>query len=158
MKKIWYAIQNFFLKINNLIVWFPVIWEDQQFDHDYLLRILRKKLFLMEQFQRSSDAQHLYALKDAESIHVATSTLDRLISCNYLEEYLEEYYSQYPDRDWLKFKESEDHPGYSELYDEMTPEQSELYMKCTGLARKMEDEDYNFLFDHLKAHIREWWD
>lgn len=36
--------------IHNLIIWFPIIWKDRQWDYRYLFDIMIKKLELMEKF------------------------------------------------------------------------------------------------------------
>jgi len=147
MKTIWYYIRQIFQSLNNLIVWFPIIWNDRQWDDDYILFILRKKFIMMESFYRSPKAHHLYALKDAENIHVAISVLDRMISHNYLDESLQEFYEAgYTLKDIPLEKLGQDEEAIN------------LFRKCGKRADQMEEEDFDFLFEHLREHIRDWWD
>jgi len=139
MKNIWYHIRQFFQSVNNLIIWFPIIFKDRQWDDFYFFEIMRKKLFLMEQFYRGPKAHHLNALRDAENIHIAVTTLDRMQSMNYLEEELLAYYAEYDEL-----------PGFDEL--EKDSEKSNLFGKCGRKANSTEQEDYDFLFDHLCPH------
>ena len=41
--------RNIITGIRNLVVWFPVIWRDRQYDHYYLERIVLHKITLMRQ-------------------------------------------------------------------------------------------------------------
>lgn len=42
-----WRIREFFRSIKNLIVWFPVIWKDRQWDSWYIEELLLKKITLM---------------------------------------------------------------------------------------------------------------
>ncbi len=42
--------------ILNLIIWFPIIWNDRQWDHYYLLRMFEKKLKLMSKYHKTEHA------------------------------------------------------------------------------------------------------
>ena len=160
MKNILYHIKQFMQSVQNLILWFPLIWNDRQWDDDYFLMMIRKKLERMELFYRSSKAHHLYALSDAENIHKVVSVLDRILDHNYLEHAMQEngWYEKYSEYDWeIKTKPTED-PNYVEWVDTMTPEQNELFLKCGRDADNNEVNDFIFVFEFLRDHIREWWD
>jgi hypothetical protein len=36
--------RNFWYGIRNLIYWFPVIWKDRHWDHDFIMKIVHHKL------------------------------------------------------------------------------------------------------------------
>jgi len=158
MKIIWYNFKQFIQNINNLIYWFPVIWKDRQWDNYYFLEIMRKKLIIMEKFYRSPKAHSMDSKKDADNILTAIKTLDRMISESYLTESLQEFDEMYPDYDWeMKFIPIEG-TDLEEWTDSMTPVQTLLYRKCSDRAHKNEEEDYDFLFKHLRDHVQDWWD
>ena len=50
-----------------------------------------------------------------------------------------------------EFKESEDHPGCVELVDNYTPEEKELQSKVFDLARKLETDEWDELWDIFKG-------
>lgn len=158
MKSLLYSVKQFVQNINNLIEWFPVIWRDRQWDDYYFFFIIRKKLIMMERFYRGPKAHHLYALNDAQNIHAAILTLDRIIENNYLHEALEKFYDIYPNYDWEIKTEPTDNPNYVRWVDTMSEEQIELFRQCGKNADKAEQEDYDFLFKHLREHAQEWWD
>lgn len=83
--KIW-KVQSFFKDlisiprqiyygIHNLIVWFPVIWNDSQWDYCYMLEIMIKKMQLMEDFFNSDNAYSQDAKLYAEEIKKAKEEL-----------------------------------------------------------------------------------
>jgi len=52
--KDWFKYNQFSQGIQNLIRWFPIIWNDRNFDYSYLLTLLSKKLeFKIELFKES---------------------------------------------------------------------------------------------------------
>ena len=55
-------LDNFCTGIKNLIVWLPVIWNDRQWDYAYFLKLMDKKLDLMETAFRA------YSKKDSNVI------------------------------------------------------------------------------------------
>jgi hypothetical protein len=62
--------------IKNLIVWFPVIWEDRQYDYAFMFAIFEKKLELMEK-----DTYNWFSLgteKDRKRIKTAKILCKRL--------------------------------------------------------------------------------
>ena len=68
----------------NLVVWFPIIWQDRWWDHSFLYSILRFKLLLMEEGfrKRGHTVNHL---KDAHNIKICKLLLDRLINDAYID-------------------------------------------------------------------------
>jgi hypothetical protein len=137
-----------------------VLWQSFEWDYVYLLKIIKKKLELMEDFYlHSEQAYSLDAEKTADNIRESIIILDRLINCDYLDVALEKFVEKYPDYTWeIKTKPSEDHPGCDELIDDMDEEQHNLFMECSENAEIMETQDYKNFFDLLNANIRSWWD
>ena len=48
MKNIKYNIKQFTHNIHNLIYWFPIIWNDYDWDYIFMLKIMRHKLNSMQ--------------------------------------------------------------------------------------------------------------
>ena len=70
--------------IKNLIVWFPVIWKDRQWDQSYLYLIMIKKLELMEKFFNSDDCHIADWKLVRDEIRYAKEALIRLEKDNYI--------------------------------------------------------------------------
>lgn len=47
-----WRLRELFRSIKNLIVWFPIIWKDRQWDSWYIEELLLKKLFLMRDYHQ----------------------------------------------------------------------------------------------------------
>lgn len=156
-----FRIKRFYRKIKNILSWMPILWQSYEWDYVYFLKIIKKKLELMEDFYlHSEQAYSLDSDKTAEDIREAITILDRMIECDYLSVALEKFDEKYPDYEWGKFetKPSEDHPGTSVLVDDMTQEQHELFRECGKISDEMENLDYEAFFNFLKDRLRFWWD
>ena len=70
--------------VKNLITWFPVIWQDQQWDHIFFLEVLQKKLELMEEYFRTR-SHCVDGEKQADEIKYAILLIKRPIKDDYWE-------------------------------------------------------------------------
>lgn len=75
------TIRNLIGSIKNLVVWFPVIWRDRHYDYMYFLKIMKKKLELMERYAYSDDSY--YADKNKKQIKIARILVERLVKDEY---------------------------------------------------------------------------
>lgn len=74
--------KRLYARIKNLIVWFPVIFNDRQSDNNYIYIILRKKLSLMEtEFLNSSIAINSKAR--ANELRECVEIIDKLLEDDY---------------------------------------------------------------------------
>lgn len=157
--------------IKNLIIWFPTVWCDRQWDHQYIYKILRQKLHFTEQYIRYH-GNHINNIKDANKIKICVNLLDRLIA----NEYHESAFKEHRDK-W-----GEPKMNFSPLEgDVFTDEERENYLELdikypnvkTILDKeKMEKEfrflchreeqlrnaDLDLLFKLIRKHIQTWWD
>ena len=69
--------------VKNLIKWFPVIWEDRDFDWYYMFKIMEKKLLEMERAEYFS--WHANSGKDAHRIKVCRLLIQRIQKDDYWE-------------------------------------------------------------------------
>jgi len=85
--RIWHFIRyiphNIRIGIKNLIIWFPIIWNDRWWDYAFLLLILRKKLQLMEDGFRNKAACLHEDGRHEDQIEQCLLVLDRLIEDDY---------------------------------------------------------------------------
>lgn len=81
---IWW-IKRLFWNIKRLIQWFPVIWNNFDFDWVYLLKIVRCKLKTMEEFYESDKPNCVDAEKHAKSIKICRVLCNRLIADEYMD-------------------------------------------------------------------------
>ena len=95
MLKYWHKFKHWRYKYNlnwggvkqgvkNLVVWFPVVYQDHWWDHSFLYRILRFKLSLMEKGFRTR-GMSTNSEKDAKNIKICILLLDRLVNNDYID-------------------------------------------------------------------------
>ena len=157
----YYNVKN---GIRNLINWFPVIWQDRNWDHYFIYVILRKKLQLMEH-QIRTYGHHVRNEEDADNIKVCVNLLSRLIE----DEYHEMAFGKH-DEKWgeieLKTKPLEDNP---ELYSvdfhrdgiqtEKDKEQERKeFSRAYNHETMLREQDLDLLFKNMRKYIQTWWD
>jgi len=145
--------------IKNLIYWFPVIWQDRNFDHYYLSSILRYKLNDMVKYYNGPHAWGVDAPKLAHEMKVCVIILDRIIK----DDYNREGYDAH-DKKWGELVFDFDTPGNLLLKrsKRVTKEEEEIEQKEYSEIYKKEEEDrekdIETLFDIIRKNIRNWWD
>ena len=148
--------------IINLIKWFPIVWKNRDWDYGFILDILKFKLINVEKMFRHY-GNHMNSERDADNVHKALLYLDRMINYDYHDNVFKHH-----DKKWgqmkMEFKDSED--GKS-LLDIIRPnvktekdkvKEHKEYRRLSEIVEKQEVQDYEMFFDHLKKHIRSWWD
>jgi len=150
--------------IKNLIIWFPVIWNDRQWDHYFIYKILHKKLDLAEHFFRYN-GNHLNAEDDADKIKVCVILLDRLLKDEYDTRAFKDFYKKWGEIE-LTFTDSENYPDMYECHTKAknvkTKDDEIQERKDFKSAKEKENysrqNDINYLFEMMKRHIEGWWD
>jgi hypothetical protein len=142
--------------IKNLYNWFPVIWDDYDWDHSTILTILKFKLDRMEKAFRSKHAMAVDSEKLADQIKRCSLVLDRLI---------EDDYTAFDKHDekWGEISmEFEGNKLNIERPNAVTEEdkvkESKEFLDCCEHEDYLINQDLEFLFDTMKKHIRSWWD
>lgn len=150
--------------VKNLIIWFPVIWEDRDWDHWYLYKIIHKKLERMEILHRTY-GHHVDNDKTADQIKLCKLLLKRLIADDYLMNA-----TKYHDQKWgdleIFTEEIEGRSNCVSVHTKTTKDLTEKEKKIEdelrhGLYRhadKMKEQDLDMLFRIMRKHIQGWWD
>lgn len=162
-------IKDFFIYdipqgIQNLFIWFPIIWKDRNWDQWYIYTMLRHKLHLTEQLIRYH-GHHIRNIQDADHIKTCILLLDRIMNDEYHENAFKPYYNKWgePKMIWTDLK---DEPGYTELNFEYpnvkTDEEDKIrqkeYKRYSKLEQNLRQQDITMLFSLMKKHIQGWWD
>lgn len=172
-----------FLKhgIKNIIYWFPIIWKDRNWDHDYIFRILQHKLKAQSKYIGSND-RHTRAQYDAQRMNLCVNLMQKLQDSYYDLEYMD--YAK--DRHW--FEPCEGKEGYStweseniwEEYDQFFGKYKLVYQKvlkgegpftldgrngeelkrviAMNICHINQQRAQNLLFKVLNKNINFWWD
>ena len=150
--------------VKNLIRWSPVIFRDRDWDHSYLLIILRTKVAYMLQFHMKRQSFEGVE-QEIERMSEVVSALDRLISDQYEERLCDNVYQKWGNPVYVH-RESAKYPDCFEvetLFENVkTPEDRELcemqLRKAWDRAEKERQRDLNFVCNTLKKHLFDWWD
>lgn len=151
-------IRIFFNSIGRLFIWFPVIWNDRDWDFGYFYDILKKKLELMSKYEKK------YAIAEkadetAKQIDEAICLINKLED-DYFEEALEPFYEVYPDFNLeIEFLDDEINSNFKTInfkYD--SDEQRKLYHKCIMNLPKLRNTGKKKLFNLIRDNIDGWWD
>jgi hypothetical protein len=118
-------IRNIKYGIGNILYYFPTIWNDRDWDYQYINMVLHKKLSRMEKRFASDKVVIANVEKVAKEIKIARLLLERILHRNYY--------------------------GNSK-------KSSITRKKAFHHTHYMEQQDINYLFDHMKKRIQRWWD
>lgn len=157
--------------IKNLVIWFPTVWRDRQWDHQFIYQVFRHKLHLQEQFIRHYGI-HVNNVKDADRIKRCVDILDRLIDDVYHEEAFAEHYKNWghPDIGWKKVDKDIDEYlkddefvqmtiNYPKVETQLDKEKEKIdFRKACNKETRLRESDIKELFDIMEKHIQEWWD
>lgn len=164
MVKIKIFIRNIIIGIKNLYYWFPIIWNDRNWDQYYLYVILKHKLKKMEKYQRVHGITSNNE-KTAKKIKLCVNLLDRIIKDDYIMNALYLHEKKWGEVD-IKFTPIEDNEEYGELNIELKKETTQEE-KMTEERRRlrlykhsdyMKKQDIDMLFETMRKHVECWWD
>ena len=151
-----------FDSIKNVIRWFPIIWNDRDWDYYFLYIILHTKLSHMEKYIRKH-GHHIGCERDADNIKVAVSLLDRLIKDDHLDNAMKQHREK-----WGRMKfnfididgnGSRLETTYGKAKTEEDRKKAEKeFRRCAKHSEYMLERDLDLLFKVMRKHIRHWWD
>lgn len=157
MRKLKSFYCNFKQGIKNIIKWTPLIWNDRDYDWNYLMRMLEKKLRSMSELHKS----HGYA----ESSEV---TAEELLFASFLagkiakEDYTEEAFGDKKyliEKNQMVFEPLNNASGSSRIkFVGLLDEERKELMRLYKLQDELLDRDMGLLFDLMKKRLRSWWD
>lgn len=127
-----------------------VLWNFNWWDHHYTIEALYTSISIMEKnFTKHGHEIEISRDKKTAKMRRSLEIMKHILDDSYIE-IAEEKLGKLPDNPW-EFKESEDHPGCVELVDNYTPEEKELQSKIFAEARKIEEEEWNELWEIFKG-------
>jgi len=163
------AIEDFFRTIKygieNLIVWFPIIWQERNWDQWFLYKILQFKLKRMAKLQR--DYGHATCSDDlADQMQLCVNLLDRLIKDEYLENALKPHEKKWGKSKmiWKPLPDDEEMCKFLRIRTEkaVTPEQikqeDKERMKLYKHSDMLREQDLDMLFQNMRKYSESWWD
>lgn len=154
-----WRIRRFKEAINNLIVWFPVIVKDHNWDHHYIYEILAFKLSRTAKYFRKSNI-FVGEEREAEKMELCVRLIKKIQSQEYESEFSEELDKKYGERKMyidastnrLEFKHEKEYT--EEELEEIRKERWEAIVKGAKKHQRAE----KILFTLLERNINKWWD
>ena len=175
-------IKKFTTSVNNLIIYFPLIWKDRDYDHSFIFDLLKFKLDKQAKYTFEKDF-HTQAKHDSQRMKLCSRLIDKIN-----EDYYDCEYIDYIDKN-IEFISSEKHPGYYEMESTVLEDRLDEYFKKYPLIYKRvingegwqdvrkykeNEQDYReriahnishinhsrarkLLFKLLDTHIEGWW-
>lgn len=143
--------------IGNLVYWFPIIWQDKDWDHYYLLAILRHKMNSMVKFYDGPHAWGIDSPIRAHEMKVCRLILDRLIE----DDYNREGYDAH-DEKWGELEFTTNDKGAMTITRKNRNMNEELEQKEYKVVyereEKLHQSDIENLFETIRNNLRKWWD
>jgi hypothetical protein len=172
MKNYFEKIYDFFrydipYGVENLVRWFPIIWQDRDWDHVYLYEVMKKKLEFMENLQEHH-GMSVNSKKYAKQIRVCKCLLDRLSKDEYIENALFWHEKKYGESE-IGWKESDKGKNWVQMYtyypkllrtqwDDPNSKVNKDYKRCIKHSDMMQIQDLDMLFKNMRKYIQGWWD
>jgi hypothetical protein len=155
-----WRIRQFGISIKNLIKWFPLIWQDRDWDHSFIYAMLEFKLTNMAKYFRKRDF-FVGQIREAEKMELCVRLMKKVnedfYSCEYQDVIEEKWGKQEmfvdPSTNYLEFKFI-DKDYTEEQLAEINTETSNLIKKCHLKQAKAQ----RILFALMERNINRWWD
>lgn len=160
--KIWYDITKiwycFKYGIINLIVWFPIIWANRNWDYYFFYKIIQKKLKLMENLHRFH-GHHVGDIDTANQMKICIVLIDKLIKNDYNSTCFDEYYNK-----WGHSYSIEENNKLKIINEKKIKNKEDKIQKkkdfsdCIKEEERLKLKDKNTLFKIITDNIDSWWD
>jgi hypothetical protein len=150
-------VRNLPYNIKNVFGWSRVLWNNFDWDHNYMLVILEYKLKKMKKyFETANWLEKAENDKTANEISVSLDACSKLLDEEYKNEIYGKFYEKYP---ISTFEEWIDEQGRTvHGMKSMVGEERREFTKAYKLADKTDKELRHQLFDNMRDNFEGWWD
>ena len=83
-----WRLREFIRSVKNVWYWFPIIWKDRDWDHDYIFEVLKHKLKSQSKYIGERDG-HTTAQQDARRMSICVSLIEKIQDDSYATEHLD---------------------------------------------------------------------
>lgn len=123
-----YYPHRFVTGIKNLVRWFPVIWNDRDFDSQYLLELMKFKIEKMSKLQGSTNS-HVSTQRNVEIMNTVVRLIDKVVDETYRHEYYDYFDSTFK---FVKVERTNNDPKREDYYtmeEEIIRDDTQDYIK-----------------------------
>ena len=150
-------IRNLPYNIKNIFGWSKILWNNFDWDHDFLLEILEYKLKKMKKyFDTSRFLDEEGYNKTVSEISISLDACSQLLGEKYENEIYEKFYEKYPIpplEEWIDKQGRIVHRTKS-----MEEEERKEFKKAYKLVDKTSKDLRHQLFDNMRDNLEGWWD
>lgn len=144
--------KSFITSIKNIFKWFPIIWDDRDYDYSYLLILLQKKLeFMKKTFE--SESKYIDNNNIILEIESVIEKLDRIIEDNYCESDWDELHNNLGKNSPI-FNED---GSYYKIVFNGDAEYSNKVRELCDKEQNLRNKDIEYVFNTIKEKILGWW-
>jgi hypothetical protein len=164
INNIGYFFRRKYQQINNLIKWFPIIWEIRDFDYHYAIVVFKFQLKNIADFLESDKAYSLSGKQDAKRIRTTIELMDKVYDDYYGTEYQDKIKEKYGDYRWefnptevgeyFTMKKCWDRKYTPEQINEIESEEHKLFLE----SHQKQEKAHSLLWKYVSHNIRRWWD
>lgn len=156
---IFYPIKKFFAIIKNVLSYFPLLWEDRQWDYGFMLEMERKKLQKMIKWYEENDYGHLTSgYRTYRTMKLALGCLNIILE--------DDWWSikVIPITEWSKMTQEEINSCYNiKPYINVNNRNRFLHVNCSkddkGYWIDLREEKAWRLYNKIREqYMRTWWD
>jgi len=162
-KKIIDCFRSIKYGIENLVAWFPIIWNDRDWDHNYLYVILRKKLSRMEYLQRNY-GHSVEAERIAKQLKICKLLFDRLIKDKHADSFFDKHSKKwskvifsFSDVNKNNVREVTIDRTNIKIEKDKEKERKEFLRICEH-ENYLINQDIEYFCKLFRKHVRRWWD
>lgn len=162
LSSIEYFFKRKFKQIKNLIKWFPIIWNQYDFDYSEAVKVFSFQLEKLANFLDSKHAHTESAKSTASSIRRWLKLMEKVQNEDFATEYQEKFKQKYGETKFVSVKISDTlvelvliYPkveGYTE--DQIEDIYRQMFYKSVRKQRKAELLVWKLLANHMNG----WWD
>ncbi len=150
--------------IQNLITWLPIIWQDRDWDHWFLYKILQFKLKQMAKLQKEY-GHSVNSERYANQMQVCINLLDRLINDNYTTNVMKPHEKKWGECNmvFIPLPENSELCSLSFSVEKaITKEEKEKEnkerMNLYKHSNELQKQDLDMLFQNMRKYVEGWWD
>lgn len=144
---------NFMYAIKRIWTWIPVLWEDRDWDHGFILTILEFKI-KQNRLHIEKYGTHLHNDRDSKSMRIAEILIERIRNENYCKLQLEEHRKK-----WGEYEFDNSRITRAKV---ITTYDAELELaeskRISTHQEYLRKQDWDYLSKHLKDNMATWWD
>jgi hypothetical protein len=138
-------------KIENVIRWAPLLWNDVDWDYVSLLDMMRQKVKYMREHQRDH-ANHTDYEQIMGQMKSMEDALERLIKNDYVSEDYDKHREKFPERESTLGPDGNYHMA------KMSDEEAKSVRSLHKIEEALIQEDLEEIGKILREHVRGWWD